>query len=195
VTGASHPPLLIKCSEPEREGSFGGIPVKTLPYGALELFEKNRKEFQKKCAPLALDKIDDFKEFLDNANLVLQGDEDYAERACESYPIERYRAPNPRGDSAKDLPNLVSMGANRAKLVLWRERKTKRLNAGIFCTDIMEAIRVLILFRFAAKALKMAECVVCGKTFERQRGDRRKTCSPRCRTRKSRSGKQPNQSH
>jgi hypothetical protein len=187
--------LLIKCSEPEREGSFRGIPVKTLPYGALELFEKNPKEFLKKCAPVALDKIDDLEEFLDNANLVLQGHEDYAERACKSYPIERYRAPDPRGDSPKDLQHLVSLGADHAKLVLWRERKTKRLNAGIFCADIMEAVRVLILFRFAAKALKMAECVVCGKTFERQRGDRRKTCSPQCRTRKSRAERQPNQSH
>ena len=124
-----------------------------------------------------------------------QGHEDYAERACKSYPIERYRAPNPRGDSAKDLQNLVSLGADHAKIVLWRERKTLRLNSGIYCRDIMDAIRVLILFRFAAKALKLAECVVCGKTIERQRGDLRKTCSPRCRTRKSRSGKQPNQSH
>jgi hypothetical protein len=188
VTDATHPPLLIKCETFEQEGSFRGSPVKTLPYGALELFEKNRKEFDKKCAPLALDEIDDLKEFLENANLVMQGDEDYVARACESYPIEKYEAP-------KDLQSLVSWGADRAKLVLWRERKTKRLNAGILCTDIMEAIRVLILFRFAAKALKTAECVVCGKTFERQRGDRRKTCSSKCRTRKSRSGKQPSQSH
>jgi hypothetical protein len=134
-------------------------------------------------------------EFLDNANLVLQGDEDYAERACESYPIKSYRLRNPRGNSAKELQELVILGADHAKLVLWRERKSNRLNAGIFCDGIMEAIRVLILFRFAAKALKMAECVVCGKPIERQRGDLRETCSSRCRTRKSRLGRQHHQPH
>lgn len=74
-----------------------------------------------------------------------------------------------------------------ALIVLWQERSSGNLSAGIYCdVGMLDAVYVLMLFRIIGQKGIAGNCSVCGNVLERIRGDRRRTCSGKCRKRASR---------
>jgi hypothetical protein len=81
----------------------------------------------------------------------------------------------------------LSNKVRRTSIILWRERAAQDLVAGIFCEGILDALCVLLLLRIGSGWCgKTGECVICRRLIWRERGDRRKTCSGKCRKRLSR---------
>jgi len=196
VTKTRYLPLLIPCPQTEREGTVavwqgdkfeGGKPVKTLHYRALDLFGKDAGAFQKKYGPLTPDERQRLRNFLKFADAVRQGGKSKLTHAAEKYLyLYGQEATEAVQDPLAYLQDHVNRTA-KAPVVLWQERKSKELAAGIFCEDILIGTAVLVLFRIAsAQAGETGECVVCKKVFVREHGDRRKTCSDKCRKQKSR---------
>jgi hypothetical protein len=185
VTETRYLPLLIPCQETEREGTVEGKPVKTLPYRALDLFVKDAKAFEGKYGALAIEEIERLEIFLKIADAVREGSRSKLHSAMAYlFPEERDKVTR---NPLAYLQDRVNGMRRKAALVLWQERKSKELSAGIFCADISIATAVLVLFRIAsAQAGETGECLVCKKVFVRERGYRRKTCSDRCRVSLSR---------
>ena len=77
--------------------------------------------------------------------------------------------------------------APTVKLVLWQERNKPTTSAGILCARTLDAFCVLALFRIEnGSESVIGNCCICGKEFRRRRGERRQTCSGKCRKQKSR---------
>jgi hypothetical protein len=78
--------------------------------------------------------------------------------------------------------------AGGGSVVLWRERNTNDLRAGILCdAGMLDAVYVLMLMRIGVgQKGGIAHCIVCGDVLERTRGKRRRTCSDKCRKQASR---------
>jgi hypothetical protein len=181
VTETKYLPLLIPCREAEREGSIEGKSVKTLPYRALDLFVKDVGAFEKNYGALASDEIERLAKFLKFAEATRAGSGSRLIEAAKNYlhPSELNQATR---NPLAYLQDRVNRIASEAALVLWQERKSKELSAGIFCKDVSIATAVLVLFRIAAaQAGETGECLVCKKVFVRERGNRRRTCSDKCR--------------
>jgi hypothetical protein len=184
VTETRYLPLLILCSENEREGTVEGEPVKTLPYRALDLFDTNGEAFERKYGPLEVDEIEWLRELLSVLRFADAVQAGSRPRMFDSNGVNLYPDLPTQGkkNPLAYLQNQVNEKAREAALVLWQERKNKELSAGIFCKDIGIAAALLLLFRIAsAQAGETGECLICKKLFVRERGNRRRTCSDKCR--------------
>lgn len=186
MTPLKYLPLLIPCSPNELEGNVGETLVRTLPYRALELFEKDPRAFEKLYGVLSPEKIKRLGNLLKFAEASLHDAGPNVAEAAEKclFPIERAAAVK---DPAAYVQKRINPIAGKAHPVLWRGRKSNQLSPGLLCQDISVATAVLLLFRLTSStAGATGECVICGKVFVRERGSRRKTCSDRCRMRLSR---------
>ena len=164
--------------------------MKTVPYRALDHFLSDRAGFEQRYGVLDPDKADRLARILKFTDAVRIGSATKLEAVAELYlhPSEVRRALE---DPAAYLQGRVNPIASKAEPVLWKESKSKRLSAAIFCPDILVATAVLTLFRIAStQPGGTGQCVICGKLLFRERGYRRRTCSDRCRTKLSRKNRQ-----
>ena len=181
MTETKYLPLLIPCSGDEGEGTMLGKPVRTIPYRALDLFLSNGRAFEEKYGALDPKKAARLRNFLKFTDAVRISSRSRLAVSAKLYLFESEVA-NATRDPSAYLQNRLNPIASKAAPVLWQERKSQELSAGIFCKDISIATAVLTLFRIAsAQAGETGECVVCKKLFVRERGYRRRTCSDRCR--------------
>jgi hypothetical protein len=187
-------PILIPCGEPDREGTVNGRPVKVVPYDVVDLLIKNRSKFHTKHGYTHEAKqLRGFWQIMD----AVRGGKTQKLRdvACGLAELEEKAELK---DSILEDPALfvqkgLSEWAAGASLVLWRARSRAALNAGIFCKGgMLDALAVLMLFRIGVGGSGGAgSCVICGTSFERERGDRKRTCSDKCRKRASRMKSRP----
>lgn len=96
-----------------------------------------------------------------------------------------------RNDPLEFVVARLSDLASSAKLVLWQDQKKEATAVGMLCGSTLEALCVLALFHIEERSESViGKCRICGKEFPRRRGERRQTCSGRCRKQKSRSNKE-----
>jgi hypothetical protein len=188
-------PVLIPCHESEADGTQNGDPVRLVPYEAIDLLIENDGAFDRKyggdvnqdaqkqlrCLFEIIDAVRGGKaQKLKNVALELAGitgkkDPELLLDKIQSDPISYFY-------------KLINNGVGGAEFVLWRSGSRSVLNAGIFCDGgMLHALYVLMAFRIGI-GLKggSGSCVICDKTIDRLRGDRRKTCSAKCRKQASR---------
>ena len=91
------------------------------------------------------------------------------------------------------LQKYLGAEVKDATLVLWQPNNKDNLAVGVLCESEQEALYALAVFEIGfGSATSAAFCVVCGNMLKRQRGDRRTTCSDKCRKEKSRLRRQKN---
>ncbi len=97
------------------------------------------------------------------------------------------------GDPLNTVQEYLTRDVGSVSLVLWQIRTSGILNVGVNCDGgLLDALYVLMLFRIGVSAsIGIGSCVICGTTFERERGDRKKTCSAKCRKQASRLKNKP----
>jgi hypothetical protein len=172
--------------------------VQVLPGDVLALFRKKSEEFQVRYGETVTYQetrlLRGFLQLMDAVKNCKHSKLDAVAHSLSLMPLllpstdkaeelwERIKA-----DPLDFLRLQVSRRASDAQLVLWRARVKDGLMPGILCSGIAEALRVLVLFTIGGGKVKGAgSCVICGKVFVSQRGDRKKTCSDRCRKSASR---------
>jgi len=184
-------PILIESTELKPDGTVNGQPVRAVPYGVVDLLIKNPSAFHKKYGgEVRADEQTRLRQFLQLINAV-RGEKKTKLRNV-ALSIANLEDDEDLWDKIQADPlAFVQKGMNDrtggASIVVWRER-TGHLSAGMFCDGgMLDAVYVLTLFRIGV-GLKggTGSCVICGKTVERIRGDRRKTCSDKCRKQASR---------
>ena len=184
-------PVLIPCSEPARDGTVNGKPVRVVPYGVVDLLIEDRSTFHKKHGDLPEVEEKWLRGFWHIVD-ALRGGRKQKLKDVALGLAQLAQAPNLSGYILKDPLHFVeerlSQRAGAASLVLWRARSKTVLNAGIFCEGgMLDAMCALMLFRIGVgDSGGTGSCVICGTIFERKRGDRRRTCSDKCRKRASR---------
>lgn len=189
-------PILIPCYQPEADGTLlEGDPVRTVPYKAIDLLIEDDGAFQDKYGgaadEVAQKSLRGFFELIDAVRE--RKARKLRDVALELARITGKKDPELLVDEIESEPvSYVHKQMNGelegADFVLWRSGSGPVLNAGIFCDGgMLHALYVLMAFRIGI-GLKGAtdSCVICGTTIERIRGDRRKTCSDKCRKRASR---------
>jgi hypothetical protein len=202
VTGTKFLAVLLTCETGRADGfvldqtpNGNEGPVKNFPHNALvELLERYGR-FQRKYGSIALVEQQSIKGLLLLSEAVRakkhQMISDLAHPLARLFsPTEDLQAELWEGIKHQPLRFLerkLGERVSRAKLVVWRQRNGSRLAAGIHCKDALEALYVLTVFRVGVGvAGTTGECVICGKVFVRERGNRRETCSDKCRKKKSR---------
>lgn len=92
-----------------------------------------------------------------------------------------------RRDPSEFVQKYLGAEAKDATLVLWQPNKKDNLAVGVLCESEQEALYTLAVFEIGfGSAIRAAFCTVCGNMLRRRRGDRRTTCSDKCRKKKSR---------
>lgn len=197
MTIVTAPPLpaLISCAKEEADGSVIGTDVKVVSGDWLELVMESYRAFEKKrpgIPEVERKRLRYFVQLLDAAQCMKPEKLRACARSIASLdPIantqwspEQIEA-NPIGF----LQQRVTQRSRTTSLVMWRERKSGTLSAGLLCKGgMLEALYVLLLIYIASgRTSKTGECVACGRILARERGHRRKTCSDACRKRASRS--------
>jgi predicted nucleic acid-binding Zn ribbon protein len=105
------------------------------------------------------------------------------EQVPEMVVMERIQA-----DPMRFLRDETSRRAGVARLVLWEEHRTGQTKQGVLCENgILGALHVLLMQYLATRTVTSSgKCVVCGTAIVKSRGNRRKTCSDKCRKQASR---------
>jgi hypothetical protein len=93
-----------------------------------------------------------------------------------------------QADPMQFLREEASRRVGEARLVLWEEHRTGQTKLGILCENgILGALYVLLMQYLATRTVTTSgKCIVCGTVMVGVRGNRRKTCSDRCRKQASR---------
>lgn len=184
-------PILIPCPESERDGTVNDQPVRVVPYDVVDLLIEDLPAFHKKYSDIPSAEAKWLRGFWRILDAVYGGKKQKLKNVsfglaqlADSEPLSDYILKDP----LHFVQERLSQRAGAASLVLWRVRSRALLNAGIFCEGgMLDALCALMLFRIGVgNSGGTGSCVICGAAFERARGDRRKTCSDKCRKRASR---------
>jgi hypothetical protein len=191
VTPTKFLPVLIPCDEPNADGTVNGAPARVVSYDIVDLLIKNPAAFHRKYGGDIQEAQKQLRGFLQIVDAVRGAKrkklEDVALRLARltGKPVLWDEI---QSDPLFYVSNQINGEVDDAKVVLWKGRSTSNVSAGIFCEGgRLHALYVLMAFRIGL-GLKggTGSCVICGKTVGRLRGDRRRTCSDRCRKQASR---------
>lgn len=175
---------------------FGGARgVRVVPYSAFELFQKDSRKFQEKYGSVPVKEDKRLRALIHVAQSAERGTPPDATQ-CQSLVTASSRLlraiqftgirENPSRFIAKELSRRAG-----ATLVAWRKGNS-RPAPGLLCRNAASALYSLALFHIAfGDVPNFGLCAICGESFKRLRGDRRQTCSERCRKEKSRRGRTP----
>jgi hypothetical protein len=184
-------PVFIECDESERDGTVNGTSVRVVSYNVVDLLIEKPAAFNRKHGgDVRADEQARLRGFLELIDAV-RGEKNTKLRDVAHYFASLADDPDLwdkiQADPVAFVQKEINDRTGGASIVVWRER-TGRLSAGIFCDGgMLDAVYVLSLFRIGIGPKGgTGSCVICGKTVERTRGDRRKTCSDKCRKRASR---------
>jgi hypothetical protein len=199
VTTAEALPMLLPCALGQHSGlvtlspGFGGTRgVRVVPYNAFDLFQMDSQKFQEKYGSVPAREEKRLRGVIHVAEAVerrIQPDStqclslvtgsDRVMRALQFKTILE----NPTRFLAKELTRRAA-----ATLVAWRKGYGRPV-PGLLCPNAASALYTLALFHFAfGDVPQFGLCVICGKSFKRLRGERKQTCSAKCRKEKSRRG-------
>jgi len=182
-------PVLIRCDEPKPDGTVNGNPVRVVPYKAIDLLIEKDGAFQRKYGG----EVSDVEKWLRGYWEIIDAVRGSKGRKLRDVALglavlarKRYLEDEIQSDPLLYVSKQINREVDDAEFVLWRHRSD--LSAGIFCDGGMpHALYVLMAFRIGM-GLKggTGSCVICETPIDRARGDRRKTCSDKCRMRASR---------
>jgi predicted nucleic acid-binding Zn ribbon protein len=202
VTRTETLPVLLSCALGQHDGlvtlspGFGGTRgVSVVPYSAFDLFQKDSRKFQEKygSVPAAEDKR--LRALIHVAQSVVRGTPPDTAQCrslvtASSQLLQLVQFKSIRDNPARFLAKEMTWRA-AATLVAWRRGKGRPV-PGFLCPNAVSGLYALALFHIAFGAvLNFGLCVICGKSFKRLRGERKQTCSEKCRTEKSRRGRTP----
>jgi hypothetical protein len=184
-------PILIPSDESEADGTVNGTPARVVSYDIVDLLIENPAAFHRKYGGDIQEEQKRLRGFLQIVDAVRGAKRQKLEDVA--LQLARLTGKPVLWDEIQSDPlfyvsNQINGEVDDAKVVLWQGRSSSNLSAGIFCEGgMLHALYILTAFRIGI-GLKggTGSCVICGKTFERTRGDRRKTCSDRCRKQASR---------
>jgi hypothetical protein len=189
------PPILIPAPAGAKpDGFVDNRPVTLVSYDERDLLIQNRSAFDRKHGGDVLQAEQKRLRGFLNVVDAFRGEKRQKLRDVAQQLASLERRPALLGEIEKDPMSYVQKELNDraagASLALWQQRSSGNLSVGIFCdAGLTDALGVLILLHIGlGRAGRTGSCIVCGDVFERTRGDRRKTCSDRCRKRASRKG-------
>lgn len=213
MTSPNHPPIVIPCAAEvaqgfaSESGKANPTPVRVISPAVIALLLATKTpKLQKEYGPIDPEEEKRLRGFVHLADAIRREDPRKLDDVARS--MAHLRWPNLAlerrqlyekivGESLDAAASFqapihflriqVSHRARSAQLVLWLEREKKWPSPGLLCSNILEALFTLVLFSIGSEQVvsrKTAHCI-CGAVLVRatKGGDRRKTCSEKCRKR------------
>lgn len=184
----SNLPVLIRFRRgASGDGIMNDTPLTIVSPNLVELILQDSTQFEKKCAGVSVANRRTLGGFIQLWDAVRGNSPWKQRRVVESLALLDPSLGEPDEILADPMgflqEELTSRAEKAAAPVLWQTRRGE-WRAGLFCRHgMLDALNVLMLMYIGSsgKTSATSECVMCGASFPRQRSDRRKTCSDRCR--------------
>ncbi len=178
--------VVVHVSNPEEAQRLGCVRV--LDKKALRLFVSDWRAFGKEYGHISRREELRLRGLLQLAEAIRNQDESAGRWASESLAsdpepqLRKLKQRILRQQPGVELARVLAEGLRGVQLVLWWKEEGRDLVAlpGLRCPDVLSALYTLALVRILG-GTGFGTCVMCGKAFVRQRGERKKTCSDKCR--------------